>query len=49
MDCKLGKDEHWQRDQESNVRFDIVQEWDLDSPANGVPLDHRQEQEWQPR
>jgi hypothetical protein len=35
--------------QEPNMSLDIAQEGDLDAPAECVSLDHRQEQERQPR
>jgi hypothetical protein len=48
MNYKLGNDEYWQRDQESNVRLDVANEWDPDNFADSVPFDYRQEQERQP-
>jgi hypothetical protein len=47
--CKLGKDEYWKCDQESNVSFDVVQKWDLDGPTEGVTFRNRQQQQRQPR
>ncbi len=49
MDDQFGDDQNGQRDQETNVRLDVVKERDLNGAVQRMATDHRQQQQRQPR